>query len=546
MPLKFIYGGNELMNFNEQLLDLMAIKKPCIQIRTNLEKEVFPALLNILYSNNIDVVYRINETDKVEKITVSNKGQIVRQPVEAEFGPLQFNPMMLLPFVRDLLNNENNKENYAFLFMDYDSKFDNSLFRRWIKDVFELRNEKYAPFIFVSSEPSIPEDLSHLFSVIYYDTPTESEILQLLVDYESVKKIVIDNKKDLAHKFIGFNRTEIIECLDYSFYKYNTVDDSYIKAKRIEVIKKSSVLDYKEPRVTIEDLAGNKFFKDWYQETKFALEPQAKEYGVPMPKGYLALGVPGQGKSVFAEAIANDLNVPLVALDMSRLLSKFVGESERNIDQAIQIIKQIAPCVLLIDEVEKALGGYKSSNASDSGTLARVFGKVLNLLADNDNGIYTIMTSNNVKDLPPELTRAGRLDAIFYFALPTQEEREAIFDLHLNKRGHKIPKTTLKKIAKDTNKYTGAEIEQVVISAIRKAYVRMRKQNKAKYEISYEDLLEAKNNVIPVAVSSRESINELEDWVKGRALYSNKAADAVNKKKSALDKLDDIDLDDII
>ena len=534
------------MNFEEQILDLIAIKKPCIQIRTSLEKEVFPALLNILTSNDVDTIYRINETDKVEKVLINNKGQIIREPVESDFGPLQFNPMMLLPFVRNILNDENNKENAAFIFVDYDSKFDNSTFRRWIKDIFELRNNKYAPFIFVSSAPSIPDDLTHLFSVVYYDTPTESEILELLNTYKSVKSVQIENIQDLAHKFIGFNRSEIIECLDYSFYKYDKIDDSYIKSKRIEIIKKSSVLDYKEPKVTIEDLAGNKFFKDWYQETKFALEPQAKEYGVPMPKGYLALGVPGQGKSVFAEAIANDLDIPLVALDMSRLLSKFVGESERNIDQAINIIKQIAPCVLLIDEVEKALGGYKSSNASDSGTLARVFGKILNLLADNDNGIYTIMTSNNVKDLPPELTRAGRLDAIFYFALPTEDEREAIFDLHLNKRGHKVAKTTLKKIAKETNKYTGAEIEQIVISAIRKAYVRMRKQDKTDYKITYEDLLEAKTNVIPVAVSSKETINELEDWVKGRALYSNKSVKEVNKKKSALDKLDDIDLDDII
>ena len=186
---------------------------------------------------------------------------------------------------------------------------------------------------------------------------------------------------------------------------------------------------------------------------------------------------------------------------------------------------------------------YKSSNASDSGTLARVFGKVLNLLADNDNGIYTVMTSNNVKDLPPELTRAGRLDCIWYFNLPNQEERAEIFKLHLEKRGHKISETVIKQIAKDTNKYTGAEIEQIVISAIRKAYVRMKKANNNKYEISIEDLTEAKNNVIPVAISSKEVINELEDWVKGRALYSNKMP---NKAAVSVDDLDSLNLDDII
>ena len=154
------------------------------------------------------------------------------------------------------------------------------------------------------------------------------------------------------------------------------------------------------------------------------------------------------------------------------------------------------------------------------------------------------MTSNNVKDLPPELTRAGRLDAIWYFGLPTESEREEIFNLHFEKRGHKVSKANLKKIAKETERYTGAEIEQVVISAIRKAYVRMRKNDNKKYKIDFEDLVSAKDGVIPVAISSKETINELEDWAKGRALYSNKSNN--KKNKELLDKLDEIDFDDIL
>ena len=535
------------MSFQTSILDLMAIKKPCIQIRTNLEKEVYPTLLNILYSNQIDNVYRIDELDRVEKITINSKGEMVKQPVEdPDTGmPVQFNPMALLPWVRNVINDDSKVETNAFLFMDYDSKFDNALFRRWIKDIFEVRNKNYAPFIFISSQPTIPDDLNHLFSVVYYDTPDKNEIQQFLTDYESIKKVNISNKEELSNKFIGFNKSDILECLDYTFHKYGQVDDSYIKTKRIEIIKKSSVLDYKEPKITMKDWAGNKYFKEWYNETKYAFEPEARQYGVPMPKGYLALGVPGMFKSAGAEAIAHDLNLPLISLNMSKLLSKFVGESERNIEQAINLLQQMAPCVLLIDEVEKNLGGYASSNASDSGTLARVFGKILNLLNDNDNGIYTVMTSNNVKDLPPELTRAGRLDATWLMCLPTEEERVEIFKLHLEKRGHKIPKATLKKRAKETKNYTGAEIEQIVISAIRKAYVKMRQSNKKEYKITFDELLDAKNNVIPVAVSSKEQVAALEDWAKGRALYSNKPVSNSNKK-SVLDKLDDIDIDDII
>jgi SpoVK/Ycf46/Vps4 family AAA+-type ATPase len=419
------------------------------------------------------------------------------------------------------------------------------MFRRWIRDIFELKNNKYAPFIFISSEPTIPNDLNHLFGVLYYDNPTQEEITDLLVDYQEVKDITINNINELAYKFIGFNRTEILECLDYSFYKYDKIDDSYIREKRIEVIKKSNVLRYKEPRMTMNDMAGNQFFKEWYQETKFAFEPDARKYGVPMPKGFMATGPAGTSKSLSAEMIAADLNIPLILLDLSAIMSKYVGNSEQNIDQAITTIKQIAPCVLLIDEVEKNLAGVESSHGSDSGTLARVFGKILNLLADNDNGIYTVMTSNNAKILPPELTRAGRLDAIFFFSFPTEEERVAIFDLHFKKRGHTISKQILKKVAKETKNYTGAEIEQIVVSAIKKAFVKMKKTN-TEFKITSEIIIDAKNNVIPVSVSSKEQINALEDWAKGRALYTNKTPNEISKKKTALEKLEDINIDDII
>lgn len=186
---------------------------------------------------------------------------------------------------------------------------------------------------------------------------------------------------------------------------------------------------------------------------------------------------------------------------------------------------------------------YKSSNASDSGTLARVFGKVLNLLADNDKGIFTVMTSNNVKDLPPELTRAGRLDAIFYFGYGDVEERYEIFKLHFEKRGQKVSDKVLKQIAKETNKYTGAEIEQIVISAIKKAYVRMKKNKNKTYKITEEDLKAAKTDVIPISISSKEAIAELEDWAKNRAIYANKS-DKTTKIEDV--DLDEIDLGDIL
>jgi SpoVK/Ycf46/Vps4 family AAA+-type ATPase len=261
------------------------------------------------------------------------------------------------------------------------------------------------------------------------------------------------------------------------------------------------------------------------------MQPEAREMGLDLPKGYLALGIPGSSKTYAAEAVANDLGVPFLKLNMSSILTKFVGESERKIAQARLLIESCAPCVLLIDEVEKALGGYQSSNASDSGTLARVFGTVLEMLNDNKNGIFTIMTSNNVKDLPPELTRTGRLDAIWYFSTPTLEERKDIFKVHLNKKGLKVKDADIKSISEQTNEYTGAEIEQIVKVAMKKAYLRTVKEGKKTLKVTLADLEAAKNDVIPVAISSQEKIRDLEEWVKGRALYASEETTTSTKKR---------------
>ncbi len=188
--------------------------------------------------------------------------------------------------------------------------------------------------------------------------------------------------------------------------------------------------------------------------------------------------------------------------------------------KALNLVKSCAPCVLLIDEVEKALGGYKSSNASDSGAIARAFGNVLEFLNDNDNGVFVVMTSNDVSQLPPELTRAGRLDAIWFFGLPSIEERENILNIHLRKTGKKVSNAIIKKAAIEMDKYTGAEIELVVKSALRKAFLNKIETNEDN-GITLEILEDAISEVVPVAISSREQIVSLERWAKNRALFAN-------------------------
>ena len=292
------------------------------------------------------------------------------------------------------------------------------------------------------------------------------------------------------------------------------------------MINESGVLDYKVPKANLDNVGGNHKFKEWVNIVEACMTEDAREYGIPAPKGYLSVGIPGTSKSFSAEALAGKWNMPFIKLNMAKITSRYAGETERNMYKALNLVKSCAPCVLLIDEVEKALGGYKSSNASDSGAIARAFGSVLEFLNDNDNGVFVVMTSNDVSQLPPELTRAGRLDAIWFFGLPTKEERKQILDIHLRKANRPVTDDVLEEMAKSMEKYTGAEIELVVKSSLRRAYLEKIKTGEDK-GITPEILQAASEEVVPVAVSSREQIAALENWAKNRALYANGA----NKEK---------------
>lgn len=224
-----------------------------------------------------------------------------------------------------------------------------------------------------------------------------------------------------------------------------------------------------------------------------------------------------------AEALANKFGVPFIKLEMSKIMDKLVGNSEKKIDQALKVVKSCAPCIFLIDEVEKALGGIKSSNASDSGTTARCFASILQFLQDN-NDVFVVMTSNDVSQLPPELTRSGRLDAMWYFSLPTCEEREAIFKIHLDKTGKAYDPSVLKTAAELTENYTGAEIQNIVKLTMWKAFRRfLEDKNNA---ILIEDISSSVKEVVPIFESSKEKITYLEHWVKGRARYANNVIDS--------------------
>lgn len=424
-----------------------------------------------------------------------------------------------------------------FILRDYNNLFNDPKSIRFIRDLKEYHKQKeaYNPIIILSQIDNIPTQLTRLFKLIDYGLPNRNEILSCINEtINNIKAVSLKQNKqckiptqeelnNLVNSCLGLTIQEIQETVIESFIKFKEANLDFITQKKIESIQKSGVLDYKIPNTTLEDIGGNEVIKQWLLEMKELFSDEAKEFGLKKPKGYLSVGVPGAGKTCLAEAFAGTMHMPLLSLSMGRIMSRFVGESERKIMQALDVAKASAPCILLIDEVEKALGGINSSNNTDGGVTARVFMEILKFLNDNDYGVYIIMTSNDVSQLPPELTRQGRLDAKWFFDFPKENERKEIFKIHFSKYNKEINSDLLDLAVSKTNNFTGAEIQEIVKNTIRKSFIRFKKDNND--ELKEEDITSAINEIIPISKTSKESILALKSYCSNRFRSVNEEND---------------------
>ena len=356
------------------------------------------------------------------------------------------------------------------------------------------------------------------------DTPN-GRILKCLCDYGY--KIGISSRAE-GDVDTDWDGNESVQPEGFEFKAFDAVLLPAVKEARLNLIKQTGILEYKEPSGCLEQMGGNEAFKKWIEEIKYTFTPEAEEFGVQKSKGYLALGIPGTSKSVSAEITANLLHLPLLEFKMQNIMNSLVGKSEQNMADAVKIIKSCSPCVLFIDEVEKSLSGNSSSDKTDGGTLSRVLGQLLTFLASDDSkNVFTIMTSNDVSKLPPELTRSGRLDVIWYFGLPNELERKEIFNIYLKDTKLDINDNLLNYAVKETNSYTGAEIKQIVNVLVRRLFFKIKEKNDS--TIDKEDILLAIKEVIPVAISSREKILALDTYCKNRARYASEIEDQVEE-----------------
>lgn len=362
--------------------------------------------------------------------------------------------------------------------------------------------------VFLSVTNDIPPELEKEVIVIDYDLPSREAIESILGSFANIE-VKGEARNKIVDAALGLTQNEAENIMALSLVRNNMVLDeeavNMVKKEKAQAIKKLGVLELSEPE-NLPKVGGLDVLKMWLWERSKAFTPEAREYGLPNPKGMLVFGIPGTGKSLIAKTIAKQWDMPLLV--MGNVLDKFVGESERKIKEALKQAEGMAPCVLMVDELEKFFAG--SSGSSDSGVSSRVFGIFLSWIQETKKPVFVVGTANNIGALPPELLRKGRFDEIFFVDLPNLMEREEIFRIHIVRKNRDPENFDLSALARATAGYTGSEVEQVVIAGMFRAFSRDK-------DIDTDVLLEVAKETSPLSSTMQEQIAAMRDWGKKRA-----------------------------
>jgi len=311
----------------------------------------------------------------------------------------------------------------------------------------------------------------------------------------------------------GLTTLEAENAFALSLIESETITPAIVAREKAHALKKGGLLEVITTTASLDSIGGLDALKAWLLQRREAFTKRARDYGLPLPKGMLVLGVPGTGKSLTAKATASVFGVPLLKLDAGKLFGSLVGQSEANLRAVIQTAEAISPCVLWIDEIEKGFGGNGasgSSGGSDGGTSSRVFGTMLNWLQDKTHPVFVVATANDVSKLPPEMLRKGRWDELWFVDLPNTQERAAIWDIVIEKFGRQKTAYDTPVLARASELHTGAEIEAAFVEALHRAFAEDREPTEL-------DLGEVLCESVPLATTMSESIERLRHWSKGRA-----------------------------
>lgn len=416
-------------------------------------------------------------------------------------------------------------EEAVFIFKDLHPSLSDSVIVRRLRDLAEALKHSRKTLVILSPILRIPPELEKEIAVVDYGLPSYDdlgELLDLVTDKmkRDGAEVEVDLQPEEREQVLkaaqGLTLAEAENVFARSLVEKKKFDVETVLSEKEQIIRKSGLLEYYPATARFSDVGGLDLLKKWLSKRGNGFTQKARDFGLPEPKGILLLGVQGCGKSLSCKAVASLWNLPLLRLDVGKIFSGIVGSSEQNIRRAIQVAESVAPAVLWMDEMEKGFAGVQSSPFSDAGTTSRVFATFVSWMQEKTAPVFIVATANDVSMLPPELLRKGRFDEIFFVDLPDAAEREEILGIHLSKRKRDPGDFDLPAFAAASEGFSGAEIEQAVVSALFDAFAHGR-------ELTSEDLLTAVRETVPISVTMAEQIAGLRDWANDRARPASSA-----------------------
>lgn len=411
-----------------------------------------------------------------------------------------------------------------YVFKDFHPflKCQNMAVIRRMREVAAALKNTYKTIVIVSPMFEMPPELEKEVTVLDFDLPKENDFAVLLDRIvEEVKgnpKLNVNvngpMREQIVHSLLGLTLSEAENVIAKTLVQHRGLGKQsleVINSEKKQIIRKSGLLEYYDAEETMESVGGLDSLKSWLVKRSVVFSDQARSFGLPAPKGVLLLGVQGCGKSLMAKTISRIWQLPLLRFDVGRVFGSLVGSSEQNVRRAIQVAESVAPVVFWIDEIDKAFRGSRGSGAStDAGTSSRVFSTFLTWLSEKKSPVFVIATANDISALPPELLRKGRFDEIFFVDLPSLAERRDIFRVHLAKRKMDPATFDLDTLARTAEGYSGAEIEEAIISAMFDAFY-------DKQGLTTERVLDSVRQTVPLSRTMKEDIDELRKWAASRA-----------------------------
>lgn len=404
-----------------------------------------------------------------------------------------------------------------FVLFDFDAWLEDAVVVRTLREIVKHHTENGHTLILVGGKLELPGDIEQLSAHFKLSLPGRDE-LEAIIHQESAawgkkhkqrvqaRSAVIDSLVNLLTGLTENHARRLVKRAIFDDGVLSEEDIPEVMRIKYQLLDTNSVLTYEFDHVDLEQVAGLRNLKEWLRLRRNVFLSNETLKGLDAPKGMLLLGVQGGGKSLAAKSVAGSWKVPLLRLDFGTLYNKYYGETERNLREALRSAETMAPCILWMDEIEKGLG-----SDDDGGPSKRVLGTLLTWMAEHKERVFLVATANDIESLPPELMRKGRFDEIFFVDLPGPEVRKKIFEIHLSSRDQNPAGFDLENLGATTEGFTGAEIEQTIVSALYRSHA----DNTA---LSTEHIQSAIASTQPLSVVMKEKVAYLRHWAKDRTV----------------------------